>query len=128
MQEDITTVNQQGEITIRVSNKGVNNIKFLTMELRPSEEYEIVSTPVEYVGKIDSDLLRIEQQLRDYNRNNTAQFSIITDGRKWRFYYSQTGGEFSHKCFTTSITYMFTYYHYITLRNKKVKKITILNI
>jgi hypothetical protein len=26
-------------------------------------------------------------------------FSIITDGRKWRFYYSQAGGEFSQKCF-----------------------------
>jgi Ni/Co efflux regulator RcnB len=51
------------------------------------------------VGKIDTDLFRIEQQLRDYNRNNTAQFSIITDGQKWRFYYSQTGGEFSQKCF-----------------------------
>ncbi|GAI77652.1 unnamed protein product, partial [marine sediment metagenome] len=51
------------------------------------------------VGKIVTDLFRIEQQLRDYNRNNTAQFSIITDGQKWRFYYSQTGGEFSQKCF-----------------------------
>jgi hypothetical protein len=54
---------------------------------------------IKFVGKINTDLLRIEQQLRDYNRNNTAQFSIITDGQKWRFYYSQTGGEFSQKCF-----------------------------
>jgi hypothetical protein len=28
-------------------------------------------------------------------------FSIITDGAEWRFYYSQTGGEFSQKCFKT---------------------------
>lgn len=42
---------------------------------------------------------KYEIQLRDYNRNNTAPFSIITDGRQWRFYYSQTGGEFSQKCF-----------------------------
>ena len=54
---------------------------------------------IKFVGKIDTDLFKIEQQLRDYNRNNTAQFSIITDGQKWRFYYSQTGGEFSQKCF-----------------------------
>ncbi len=46
-----------------------------------------------------ADLAKIEQQLRDYNRNNTAEFSVITDGQHWRFYYSQTGGEFSQKCF-----------------------------
>lgn len=52
-------------------------------------------------GKIDADLAAIERQLRDYNRNLTAMFSIISDGRKWRFYYSQAGGEFSQKCFKT---------------------------
>lgn len=51
------------------------------------------------VGKIDPNLTDIERQVRDYNRNNTALFSVITDGRMWRFYYSQTGGEFPHKCF-----------------------------
>jgi len=51
------------------------------------------------LGKLDTELAKYEVQLRDYNRNNTAPFSIITDGREWRFYYSQTGGEFSQKCF-----------------------------
>lgn len=54
---------------------------------------------VKAVGRIGTDLARIEQQLRDYNRNNTAEFSIITDGQKWFLYYSQTGGEFSQKRF-----------------------------
>ncbi len=54
---------------------------------------------IKAIGKLDTDLVKYEVQLRDYNRNNTAPFSIITDGRKWRFYYSQTGGEFSQKCF-----------------------------
>ena len=54
---------------------------------------------VKAVGKIGRSLPEIERQVRDYNRNNTALFSIITDGRIWRFYYSQTGGEFHHKCF-----------------------------
>lgn len=66
---------------------------FLTSQV-PSVFIEIKA-----VGKIYSDLVNIERQLRDYNRNLTALFSIITDGRKWRFYYSQAGGEFSHKCF-----------------------------
>lgn len=66
-----------------------------------SNEYSppLIFIEIKSVGKIDTDLFRIEQQLRDYNRNNTAQFSIITDGKEWRFYYSQTGGEFSQKCF-----------------------------
>ena len=38
-----------------------------------------------------------ERQLRDYNRNNTAVVTILTDGQLWRFYYSQTGGEFRSK-------------------------------
>ena len=54
---------------------------------------------VKAVGKLEGSIFQTENQLRDYNRNNTALFSIITDGRKWRFYYSQTGGEFSQKCF-----------------------------
>jgi hypothetical protein len=54
---------------------------------------------VKAVGKLEGNIAPIERQLRDYNRNNTALFSIITDGRQWRFYYSQTGGEFSQKCF-----------------------------
>ncbi len=61
--------------------------------------FPAVFIEVKSVGKMDTNLSNIELQLRDYNRNNTAKFSIITDGRLWRFYYSQTGGEFSSKCF-----------------------------
>lgn len=50
-------------------------------------------------GKLDKEISKIEKQLRDYCRDNTALFAIMTDGEKWRFYYSQTGGEFSQKCF-----------------------------
>lgn len=49
--------------------------------------------------KLEQNLQSIEKQLRDYNRNNTATFTIITDGQHWRFYYSQTQGEFSDKCY-----------------------------
>jgi len=55
---------------------------------------------VKAIGKISEDSLQgIEVQLRNYNRDNTASFSIITDGQIWRFYLSQTGGKFSDKCF-----------------------------
>jgi len=58
-----------------------------------------VYVEVKAVGKIGQNLSELERQVRDYNRNNTALFSTITDGRTWRFYYSQTGGEFHQKCF-----------------------------
>jgi hypothetical protein len=66
--------------------------------------FENLSAPsafieVKALGYAKSRLRETEIQLRDYNRNNTALFSIITDGREWRFYYSQTGGEFSEKLF-----------------------------
>lgn len=59
-----------------------------------------VFVEIKGVGRL-GDISRVETQLRDYNRNNTAMFSIITDGQTWRFYYSQAGGEFSTKCFRT---------------------------
>ena len=53
---------------------------------------------VKAVGKIVN-LEQTERQMRDYNRNVSAAFCVITDGHVWRFYYSQTGGEFASKCF-----------------------------
>jgi hypothetical protein len=53
---------------------------------------------VKAVGKI-ANLEQAERQLRDYNKNFSAPFCLITDGRVWRFYYPQTAGEFSEKCF-----------------------------
>lgn len=51
------------------------------------------------LGRIANTLQETEIQLRNYNRDNTALFSIITDGRIWRFYLSRAGGKFSEKCF-----------------------------
>ncbi|HET9505354.1 MAG TPA: DUF4357 domain-containing protein [Hymenobacter sp.] len=51
------------------------------------------------VGAFAADLAAVERQLRDYNRDHTALFTIITDGRHWRFYFSFTSGEFKDKLF-----------------------------
>ncbi len=51
------------------------------------------------VGAFAADLAAVEKQLRDYNRDHTALFTIITDGRHWRFYFSFTSGEFKDKLF-----------------------------
>lgn len=54
---------------------------------------------IKAIDKLESSLYKHELQLRNYNRDNTTIFSIITDGKLWRFYYSQTPGEFSRKFF-----------------------------
>ncbi|RZK27127.1 MAG: DUF4357 domain-containing protein, partial [Hymenobacter sp.] len=50
---------------------------------------------------LPEDLAKVERQLRDYNKDNTAQLAIITNGRTWRFYYCYTSGEFASKHFKT---------------------------
>jgi len=44
-----------GEVTIKFTNKGVTDIKFLNVELEESENYDILSPKEVYVGNIDSD-------------------------------------------------------------------------
>jgi len=48
-----------------------------------------------------TELLKAENQLKDYNADLTALFTLLTDGNQWRFYYSQEGGTFSQKRFKT---------------------------
>ena len=54
---------------------------------------------VKALGKLEGVLSQAERQLRDYNRDNQALFSIITDGQTWRFYHSAARGEFANRCF-----------------------------
>lgn len=70
------------------------NVALLLTPHKPSVFIEVKAP-----GKLEGVLTQVERQLRDYNRNNTALFSIITDGRIWRFYHSQAGGEFATRCF-----------------------------
>ncbi|MBL8357461.1 MAG: DUF4357 domain-containing protein [Delftia acidovorans] len=54
---------------------------------------------VKAVGKLATAIDQAERQLRDYNRNNQAEISVLTDGQEWRFYLASASGEFSQKCF-----------------------------
>lgn len=56
---------------------------------------------IKAVGKLDGNLEAVETQVRDYTRNITTPFAIITDGRLWRFYYVKGDGTFSQKLFDT---------------------------
>ena len=62
--------------------------------LRPAVFFEVKA-----VGKLSGSIEAAERQLRDYNRNNQAEISVLTDGRMWRFYLASASGEFAQKCF-----------------------------
>jgi hypothetical protein len=62
--------NNIGEITLKFVNNDISNIKFLTVELEESEDFEILSASREYIGDLDSD---------DFE---TADFRIKVTARK----------------------------------------------
>lgn len=52
---NIMSVGQAGRITIRITNKGLSDVKLLYMELMESENYDIISQNKKYIGNVDSD-------------------------------------------------------------------------
>ncbi len=90
-----TEVNAEFVVVPSEDNKKVDVALFLR-SIVPSVFIEIKA-----VGQIQGKLPAIEQQMRNYNRDNQAMFTVITDGRNWRFYLSSAGGEFSRRCFKT---------------------------
>tara|TARA_Y100000310_G_C20694191_1_gene824320 strand:+ start:339 stop:1736 length:1398 start_codon:yes stop_codon:yes gene_type:complete len=52
---DIYTRNSKGNIIISISNIGSSEIQYLTTELLPSEDYEVLSRQKVYLGNLDSD-------------------------------------------------------------------------
>jgi|SRR3989338_4351479 len=52
---DIYEGNELGSIKVKIVNNDVSNIKFLTVQLKSSSDYEIISNDVEYIGDLNSD-------------------------------------------------------------------------
>ena len=71
----------------------------IALFLEPTLNRPDVFIEVKALGKLMPALDAAEIQLRDYNRDNQAAISILTDGRLWRFYLSNASGEFSRRCF-----------------------------
>ncbi|MBS1266637.1 MAG: hypothetical protein MAG795_00605 [Candidatus Woesearchaeota archaeon] len=44
-----------GEVSVKFVNKGVTDIKFLSVELAESDDLQVISTPLVYIGDLDSD-------------------------------------------------------------------------
>lgn len=54
-ESEIYKLNQQGQITVRFVNKGLSDIKFLSVKLKKDPRYEILSSESSYVGNIEPD-------------------------------------------------------------------------
>jgi hypothetical protein len=52
---EINKDNNIGEIKINFVNNDLGNVRFLTVELKQSKEFEIISNDIEYIGDLDSD-------------------------------------------------------------------------
>lgn len=65
--KSVYQANSKGDVSIGVYNTGVSSVKFASLELKESQDYEILSNPVIYLGNIDSD---------DYE---TADFNIYSN-------------------------------------------------
>lgn len=54
-QTDVSTENTKGKIVISLSNTGQSDLKYLTMELMPTDNYEVLGKKSEYLGNLESD-------------------------------------------------------------------------
>jgi hypothetical protein len=64
---DIRTSGKLGEVVVKFINKGIVDIKFLNIRLKPTKEFKLISLDEIYVGNIDSD---------DYE---TAEFDLFVE-------------------------------------------------
>jgi len=51
----IRKASSKGTVLVSISNSGVSDLKFLSYELKETDEYKVLSTPFVYIGNIDSD-------------------------------------------------------------------------
>lgn len=54
-EDTVYSARSNGDITVKLVNKGVTDIKFLNVVLKPSEKYDLISANTVYVGDVDSD-------------------------------------------------------------------------
>jgi len=72
--------NDNGEVTIKFVNNGIADVKFLTIELEDTEDYDIISNSKEYIGDLDSDDFEsIDFRLKMYKKRGEISFPLKID-------------------------------------------------
>jgi len=87
------------EVYTEFSPDGERNKVDIALFVKPQYPTIFIELKAPDKLKNSNELEKAETQLRNYNVDLTALFTILTDGNQWRFYYSQQGGAFSQKCF-----------------------------
>lgn len=70
---EIKSKGQNGDVDVKISNPSVGNIKYLSMELVPSDQYKILSSPKIYVGDVDSDDFETITYTMHVNNDNSNE-------------------------------------------------------
>jgi len=52
---EVSKLNSIGDVDIRITNTGLTNLKFATVEIMDSDKFKVLSSDVVYIGDIDSD-------------------------------------------------------------------------
>jgi len=71
---------ENGDITIKFVNNGIADVKFLTIELEDTDDYDIVSNSKEYIGDLDSDDFEsIDFRLNMHKKKGEISFPLKID-------------------------------------------------
>jgi len=79
---EINAKKKQGEVVVKITNRGLTNIKLLSASIEESEGFEIMSEPEVYVGNIDSDDYEtVEYELKIKTYEKTIELPIEVNYR-----------------------------------------------
>ena len=88
---DVYKEKKSGDITLKFVNNGTSNIKFLTVNLEPSSDYEVLSSDRYYVGDLDSnDFQSVVYKIKVNNKASEVNLPLdITYRDSMNNFYSQ---------------------------------------
>ena len=75
-QSDIYTTNNKGKIIVSFSDVGFSDINFARMRLLESEDYDILSTPMVYLGNLEPDDYETAEYEIYLHQNDTSSKSV----------------------------------------------------
>lgn len=75
---DFSADSSRGTITLNFVNKGLIDIKFLDVEVKDTDDYEVVSNAKEYIGNVDSDDFENED-FTLVRTSSSNEFDVVAD-------------------------------------------------
>jgi len=82
---EITQAGSTGKVIFRVMNRGLVNVKTLRLEVLPSNDYTVLSSPSQFIGSINADDFETAEFRIHVSENATAPLALNA-----KLYYSDT--------------------------------------